>query len=212
MRSRCSPGFIGPATRPTRRNRCSSDRVQKIPGTVDLRLVLAQIYLQEGRPADAEAQLLKLVALQPAEKAHRLRLAQFYAQQNQVDAAETVPPPGHQGSARRARSQAVAGQFPRRAAQPRGRGAGAARHDRRGARGLSSSSSRSRASTRTARTPAKAEAVYQGVIDKESLAPPGLDRPRPAGGLRLQENDVDRRARARRRGAREEPARRRCAC
>jgi tetratricopeptide (TPR) repeat protein len=56
--------------------------------SVDLRLILTQVYAAENHVADVERILLDLVRLQPQEKAHRIRLAQFYARQNQLDASE----------------------------------------------------------------------------------------------------------------------------
>ena len=58
--------------------------------TVQLRLILAQLYLSLDEKAEAEALLIDLVRLKPDEKSHRLRLAQFYSLQDQADAAERV--------------------------------------------------------------------------------------------------------------------------
>lgn len=62
--------------------------IRRIPGTIDLRLALAETDAQSHRLAEAEELLLKVVALKPADPAHRLRLAQFYARTDQIDAAE----------------------------------------------------------------------------------------------------------------------------
>jgi predicted Zn-dependent protease len=67
--------------------------IKQLPHTVDLRLALVQIYASIGGQEQApkiEALLLELVRLNPDDKAHRLRLAQFYARLNQTDEAERV--------------------------------------------------------------------------------------------------------------------------
>jgi tetratricopeptide (TPR) repeat protein len=163
--------------------------VQKIPATVDLRLVLAQIYLQEKRPADAEAQLLKLVALQPREKAHRVRLAQFYAQQDQVDAAEkvlrqAVKDMPEERDLKLSLVSFLAGRRSREVAEQELRTMiAAAPEDFELQFALA-------AFYQDGKEPAKAKAVYQGIIDKEGLAPPALTARDRLASLKLQENDV----------------------
>jgi tetratricopeptide (TPR) repeat protein len=162
--------------------------VQRIPGTTDLRLVLAQIYLQEKRPADAEAQLLKLIALQPHEKAHRLRLAQFYAQQNQVDAAEkalrqAIKDMPEERDLKLSLVSFLAGRRGREIAEQELRGMIAASP---GDYELQFSLAEF---YQDGKEPAKAKAVYQGIIDKESIAPPGLTARDRLARLKLQEND-----------------------
>jgi predicted Zn-dependent protease len=48
------------------------------------------VYSSENRPADVERVLIDEIRLEPKQMAHRIRLAQFYARQNQFDAAEKV--------------------------------------------------------------------------------------------------------------------------
>jgi tetratricopeptide (TPR) repeat protein len=163
--------------------------VQKIPATVDLRLVLAQIYLQEKRPADAEAQLLKLVVLQPREKAHRVRLAQFYAQQNQVEAAEkvlrqAVKDMPDERDLKLSLVSFLAGRRSRDVAEQELRGMiAAAPEDFELQFALASF-------YQDGKEPEKAKAVYQGIIDKEGLAPPALTARDRLAGIRLQQGDV----------------------
>jgi tetratricopeptide (TPR) repeat protein len=64
--------------------------IKEIPATVDLRLVLAQLYAGAGQQAQAEALLVDLVRLSPTAKAHRIRLALFYARLNKIDDAERI--------------------------------------------------------------------------------------------------------------------------
>jgi tetratricopeptide (TPR) repeat protein len=67
--------------------------IKQLPRTVDLRLALVQIYAGIGGQEQApkiESLLLELVRLNPDDKAHRLRLAQFYARLNHTDEAEQV--------------------------------------------------------------------------------------------------------------------------
>jgi tetratricopeptide (TPR) repeat protein len=67
--------------------------LKQLPGSVGLRLALAQLYATIGGPEQAskiEGLLLELVRLNPDDKAHRLRLAQFYARLDHIDEAEKV--------------------------------------------------------------------------------------------------------------------------
>lgn len=64
--------------------------VREIPGTVDLRLALAELELSQSHPERAEALLRELVVLRPKDGAHRVRLGQFLAVHGQTDAAERV--------------------------------------------------------------------------------------------------------------------------
>jgi tetratricopeptide (TPR) repeat protein len=163
--------------------------IQRIPGTVDLRLVLAQIYAQESRPADVEALLIKLVELKPGEKSHRLRLAQFYARSNQIDAAEhtlrqavkDLPADRDMKlslidflAARRSRATAEKELMAMISAAP-------------GDDEMKFALARF---YQEGKEPAKAQAVYQGVIDKEKLNPAGLSARDRLADLRLQAGDV----------------------
>lgn len=164
--------------------------VQKIPGAVELRLVLAQAYMQQSRAADAEAQLLKVVELKPGEKSHRLRLAQFYAQSNQNDAAERVlrravkDLPAQRDlklslidflAARRSRETAESELKTMIDAAP---------DDNELKFALATF-------YQEGKEPAKAEAIYNGVIAKEKLNPAGLSARDRLAALRLGNNDVD---------------------
>jgi tetratricopeptide (TPR) repeat protein len=163
--------------------------VQRIPGSIDLRSILAQTYAQQSRPADVEAQLLKIVELKPGEKLHRLRLAQFYAQSNQNDAAEHTlrqaikDLPAERGlklslidflAARRSRESAETELRTMIAAAP---------DDYEMKFALAKF-------YQAGKEPAKATAVYTGVIDKEKLNPPGLTARDRLAALKLQDNDV----------------------
>ncbi len=66
------------------------ETIKRNPGTVELRLVLAQFDAGLGKESEVEGLLVELVRIQPHEKSHRLRLAQFYAGTNHSDAAERV--------------------------------------------------------------------------------------------------------------------------
>jgi len=66
--------------------------IKQVPGTVDLRLALVQLYASLGQDQypKIEALLIELVRQNPEDKAHRLRLAQFYVRLNHADEAERV--------------------------------------------------------------------------------------------------------------------------
>ena len=163
--------------------------IPKIPDTVDLRLVLAQIYAQQNRAADTEALLVKLVELRPAERAHRLRLAQYYIRLSQLDAAERTLREAEKAlpadrdikfslidflASQRSRDVAEKELQAMIAAQPEDNELkfGLARFYESG------------------QLLPKAEAVYQGVINKEKLEPAGLSARNRLATLRVQRNDA----------------------
>jgi tetratricopeptide (TPR) repeat protein len=163
--------------------------ISKIPGTIDLRLVLAQLYAQENRPAEAEALLIKLVELRPKEKAHRLRLAQFYARTDKIDAGENtlrqaVKDLPAERDVKLALIDFLAARRSREAAEKELKQMVAAAPD---------DSELKFALARfyeNGHQPALAEAVYQGVIDKEKLNPPGLSARNRLATLRALRGDT----------------------
>lgn len=62
--------------------------IEKLPQSTDLRVVLADLELAHERLPEAEAQLVKVIELQPRELAHRYRLARFYMLTKNPQAAE----------------------------------------------------------------------------------------------------------------------------
>jgi tetratricopeptide (TPR) repeat protein len=62
----------------------------KMPGSVDLRQVLAELFLANGDEAGAEAQLKQIVTLRPDVNAYRYHLALLYTRARKLDAAEKV--------------------------------------------------------------------------------------------------------------------------
>jgi predicted Zn-dependent protease len=66
------------------------DAIKHNEGTIELRLVLAQLDGSLGKNAEVEALLTQLVTLRPRETAHRLRLAQYYSRLDYPDEAEHV--------------------------------------------------------------------------------------------------------------------------
>jgi Flp pilus assembly protein TadD len=64
--------------------------VADIPGTVSLRLALAEQFQEAHDPAKAEALFRQLVAQHPNDSEYRVDLARFYAVSNRLDDAETV--------------------------------------------------------------------------------------------------------------------------
>lgn len=64
--------------------------IADIPGTVSLRLALAEQFQQAHDSAKAEALLKQLVGLNPKDPGHRVTLAHFYAVSNRLDDAEAV--------------------------------------------------------------------------------------------------------------------------
>lgn len=164
--------------------------LERLPNSVDLRLVLAQLYVQESRIGDAEAQLLKLVALRPKEKSHRVRLAQFYAQAKQNDAAEATlrtavkDLPAERDlkltlidfiAAHRSREEAETALKAMIDAQP-------ADNEMRMALAKF---------YQDGKQPEKAEAVYRTLIDKEKLGPVGLAARDRLAMQKLQTGDAD---------------------
>jgi tetratricopeptide (TPR) repeat protein len=163
--------------------------IQKIPGTVDLRLVLAQIYMQQNRLADAEALLIKLVSLKPDEKSHRLRLAQFYAQSNQIDAAErTLRQAVKDLPAQRDVKLSLVNFLAAR------RGREVAEKELKTMIDAASADNEMKFALakfyQEGKEPAKADAVYKDVIEKEKLNAPGLSARDRLAASRLQENDI----------------------
>ncbi len=59
-------------------------------GTVDMRTVLAQLYLGAGRRADGVAQLRQVIAMEPDSLVHRYRLAQVLTLDKDIAGAEAV--------------------------------------------------------------------------------------------------------------------------
>jgi tetratricopeptide (TPR) repeat protein len=163
--------------------------IRKIPDTVDLRVVLAQIYMQQNRLADAEALLIKLVNLRPDERSHRLRLAQFYAQSNQIDAAErTLRQAAKDLPAQRDVKLALVNFLAAR------RGRDVAEKELKALIDAAPADSEMKFALASfyelGKEPAKAEAVYKDVIEKEKLSPPGLSARDRLAASRLQENDI----------------------
>jgi len=64
--------------------------VTDIPGTVALRLALAEQFQQAHDSAKAEVLMVQLVALHPKDPVYRIDLARFYAFSNRLDEAEAV--------------------------------------------------------------------------------------------------------------------------
>ncbi|HUA23324.1 MAG TPA: tetratricopeptide repeat protein, partial [Steroidobacteraceae bacterium] len=65
--------------------------IADIPGTVSLRLALAEQFQEAHQSSQAEALLKQLIAMQPKDPVYRIDIARFYASQpNGLGAAETV--------------------------------------------------------------------------------------------------------------------------
>ncbi|MET0533802.1 MAG: tetratricopeptide repeat protein, partial [Steroidobacter sp.] len=62
--------------------------LERIPESIDLRVVLADLYLAHRQMDDAEAQLKRVIELQPEDLSHRYRLARFHMLARNVSAAE----------------------------------------------------------------------------------------------------------------------------
>jgi len=163
--------------------------IERIPGTIDLRLILAQLYVQEKRPADAEALLIKLIRLQPKEIAHRVRLAQFYARADETEAAErTLRQAVRDLPGERELKLSLVNFL----GQRRGRDA-AERELQTMIKAAPGDSELEFALARfylQGKEPAKAEAIYNGVISSDGLGPAGLSARDQLAALRLEEKDV----------------------
>jgi tetratricopeptide (TPR) repeat protein len=64
--------------------------LKRVPQSTDLRLMLTQSYETLHLEPQAEAVLIELTRLQPADPAQRIRLAQYYARIQRPDAAEAT--------------------------------------------------------------------------------------------------------------------------
>jgi tetratricopeptide (TPR) repeat protein len=62
--------------------------IERMPESVDLRVVLADLLLAHKQMPEAEAQLRKVIELQPDDLSHRYRLARFHMLAKNVPAAE----------------------------------------------------------------------------------------------------------------------------
>jgi tetratricopeptide (TPR) repeat protein len=62
--------------------------LERVPGSIDLRVVLADLLLAHKRMEEAEAQLRKVIELQPLDLSHRYRLARFHMLAKDLPAAE----------------------------------------------------------------------------------------------------------------------------
>ena len=62
--------------------------LERVPNSIDLRVVLADLFLAHKQMAEAEAQLKKVIELQPEDLSHRYRLARFHMLAKNVPAAE----------------------------------------------------------------------------------------------------------------------------
>lgn len=67
-----------------------SDAATKAPDSVDLRRILAGVYLSADQPRKAEEQMRKVIALEPSEMTPRLQLANHFAQAGELDEAQHV--------------------------------------------------------------------------------------------------------------------------
>lgn len=65
-----------------------SATVERLPESVDLRVVLADLLLAQKQIPEAEAQLKKVIELQPEDLSHRYRLARFHMLAKNIPAAE----------------------------------------------------------------------------------------------------------------------------
>lgn len=62
--------------------------IERVPASVDLRVVLADLLLAHQKMPEAEAQLQKVIELQPEDLSHRYRLARFHMLTKNVPEAE----------------------------------------------------------------------------------------------------------------------------
>ncbi len=67
-----------------------SDAVGKAPDSVDLRQILANVFLSSDQPRQAEEQMRKIIALEPNDMAPRIQLATHFARAHDPDAAQRV--------------------------------------------------------------------------------------------------------------------------
>jgi tetratricopeptide (TPR) repeat protein len=68
----------------------TSETLQQVPSSVDLRSVLTNLYLLTDQPAKAQEQMRRIIELRPRDLAVRNRLASFLLRRHEVDAAQDV--------------------------------------------------------------------------------------------------------------------------
>ncbi|MEI8298021.1 MAG: tetratricopeptide repeat protein [Pseudomonadota bacterium] len=163
--------------------------VRDIPGTIDLRLALAQLELSQSEPQRAEALLRDVIKLQPQESVHRLRLARFLALQGQTDAAERVLTEARQaspkdGGVRTAMIEFLAANRGRAAAEAELRRMVAAEPDEVDTRFVLASF------YMQGKEPPKAEAILQEIIKSQHTKPAGLTARVRLAAIRLAAGDA----------------------
>jgi tetratricopeptide (TPR) repeat protein len=164
--------------------------VQVAPGSPELRVMLAQVYADSGHAAQAEAQYRKIVELQPTESAHRLRLAQFYAKSDQLDAAEaTLRRAIKDFPTERTLKLSLVDFLGAR------RGAAKAENELKNMVATAPDDydlqiALAKLYRETGENP-QAEALYRGVIAKQSTRPLGLEARNRLAELRIQQNDLN---------------------
>jgi tetratricopeptide (TPR) repeat protein len=67
-----------------------SDAVRQVPSSVDLREILANLYLEGAQPNEAEEQMRQIIQLKPREIVPRIKLALVFARAHQLDPAQRV--------------------------------------------------------------------------------------------------------------------------
>ena len=163
--------------------------IADVPGTVGLRLALAEQFQEAHDSGKAEALLKQLVALYPQDPVHRLDLAHFYAVSNRLDDAEAVLRQAMQALPQSSQLRAALVEFLR---------------DRRGPQAAETELHALIASHpddanlhlqlaglyASENQVAEAEAQYRTVISREGEGPSAIEAKDDLAGLRIRQHDT----------------------
>jgi tetratricopeptide (TPR) repeat protein len=164
--------------------------LEKLPASIDLHVVLADLEMGQQHLPEAEAQLKKVIELQPKELTHRYRLARFYLLTKNVAAAEktmreniAVAPENNE--AKVALAELIASQ--------RGVEKGEAELKAFVAKEKDSSALRLALARfyESHKKPEQAQAVYREVIEAAGVKPDGLTARNKLAALLIQNNQQD---------------------
>ena len=165
--------------------------LQKLPGSIDLHVVLADLENAQGHKPEAEAELRKVIELQPQELVHRYRLARFYLMSKDVASAErtmreTIAAAPDNVEAKVSLAELLAAHQGVDKAEAELKGFAA--KESKGAAVLRLALARF---YETHQKPEQADAAYRAIIKDLGTKPDGLSARNRLAALLLQKNKVD---------------------
>jgi tetratricopeptide (TPR) repeat protein len=166
-----------------------SASLDRLPQSVDLRVVLADLLLSHQQMPEAEAQLKKVIELQPDDLSHRYRLARFHMLTKNVAAAEqtmrdAVAAAPNSVEAKVALAELLAAHGGAEKAEAQLKEFAAAEKD-----GASMQLALAKF-YESQRKPDAAQAVYRNIIKAQELKPDGLTARNRLAALLLLKEDV----------------------